>query len=79
MIYEGDDWSLEEEITSGAPQESRVGPLTWNGMYDDFLPLDLLSGTSIISFADDALVVCAAEDVGVLELWIIENLCQKNR
>ena len=70
MIYEGDKWSLQEEIKCGAPQGSRVGPLVWNVMYDDFLRMDVPAGTSIVSFADDALVVCAAEDVGILELRI---------
>ena len=27
VIYEGDKWSLKEEMTCGAPQGSRVGPL----------------------------------------------------
>ena len=48
MIYEGDKWSLKEEMTCGAPQGSRVGPLVWNVMYDDFLRMDLPAGTSII-------------------------------
>ena len=30
VMYEGDKWSLEEEMTCGAPQGSRVGPLVWN-------------------------------------------------
>ena len=62
-------------MTRGAPQASRVGPLVWNVMYDDFLRLELSTGTSIIGFADDALV-CAAEDVGILELRINESLWQ---
>ena len=48
VIYEGDKWSLKEEMTCGAPQGSRVGPLVWNVMYDDFLRMDLPAGTSII-------------------------------
>ena len=52
MIYEGDKWSLKEEMTCGAPQEPRVEPLIWNVMYDDFLRMDLPAGTSIIGFAD---------------------------
>ena len=79
MIYEGDKWSLTEEITCGAPQGSQVGPLVWNVMYDDFLRLDLPAGTSIIGFADDALVVCATEDVGILELMINESLRRAKR
>ena len=43
-------------------------------MYDDFLRMDLPSGTSIIGFADDALVVCAADNVGILELRINDSL-----
>ena len=36
--------------------------------------MDLPAGTSIIGFADDALVVCAADSVGILELSINETL-----
>ena len=46
VIYEGDKWSLKEEMTCGAPQGSRVGPLVWKVMYDDFLRMDLPVGTS---------------------------------
>ena len=65
VIYEGDKWSLIEEMTCGAPQGSRVGPLAGNVMYDDFLRLGLPARTSIIDFADDALVACAAESMKV--------------
>ena len=74
VICEGDKWSLKEEMTCGIPQRSRVGPLVWNVMYDDFLRMDLPAGTSIIGFAEDALVVCAADSVGILELRINEIL-----
>ena len=74
VICEGDKWSLKKEMTCGAPQGSQVGPLVWNVMYDDFLRMDLPAGTSIIGFADDALVVCAADDVRILELRINESL-----
>ena len=48
-------------------------------MYVDFLRLDLPAGTSIIGFADDALVVCAAEDVKILELRMNESLWRAKR
>ena len=78
VIYEGEKWSLKEEITCGDLQGSRVGPRVWNVMYDDFLCMDLPAGTSIISFADDTLVVCAA-DVKILELRINDSLWQAKR
>ena len=74
VIYEGDKWSLKEEMKCGAPQGSRMGPLVWNVMFNDFLRMDLSTGTSIIDFADDALVVCAADDVKFLELRINDSL-----
>ena len=43
-------------------------------MYGDFLHMDLPARTSVIGFADDAFVVCAAEDVRILELKINESL-----
>ena len=79
VICVGDKWFLKEEVTRGDPQGSRVGPLFWNVMYDDFLRMDLPGGTSIIGFADDALVVCAADDVRILELRINESLRRAKR
>ena len=79
VIYEGDKWSLKEEMTCGTPQGSRVGPLVWNIMYDDFLRIILPAGTSIVGFADDALVVCTTDDVRILELRINESLWRVKR
>ena len=66
-------------MTCGAPQGPRVGPLVWNVMYDDFLRLDLPTGIRIIGFADDPLVVLAANDVRILELRINESLWRIKR
>ena len=79
VIYEGDKWSLKEEMTCGAPQGLRVDPLVWNVMYDDFLRMYLPAGTSIIGFADDTLVVCTVDDVRILELRINESLWRAKR
>ena len=79
VIFEGDKWSFEEEMTYGAPQGSWVVLLVWNVMYDDFLRMDLPAGTSIIGFADYALVVCAADDVKILELRINDSLWRVKR
>ena len=79
MIYEAEKWSLKEEMTCVAPQGSRMGPLVWNVMYDDFLRMDLPAGTSIVGCADDALVVYAADDVRILELRINESLWRAKR
>ena len=72
VIYEGEKWSLQDEMTCGVPQGSWVGPLVWNVMY-------LPDGTSIIGFANDTLVVCAAGDVKILELKINDSLWRAKR
>ena len=41
--------------------------------------MDLPAGTCIVGFADDALVVCSADDVGILELRINESLWRAKR
>ena len=51
----------------------------WSLKDDDFLRMDLSAGTSIIGFADDALVVCAADDVGILEPRVNDSLWQEKR
>ena len=79
VIYESNKWYLKDEMTFGTPQGSRVSPLVWNHMYDDFLRMDLPAETSLVGFADDALVVCAADDVRILELRINESLWQAKR
>ena len=48
-------------------------------MHDDFLCMDLPAGTTVIGFADEALVVCATEDVGILKLRINETLWRAKR
>ena len=48
-------------------------------MFGDFLRMDLPAGTGVIGFADDALVVSANEDVGILKLRINENLWRAKR
>ena len=34
VIYQGDKWSLKEEMACSTPYGLRVGPLIWNVMYD---------------------------------------------
>ena len=79
VIYAGDKWPLIEEMICGAPQGSRLGPLVWNVMNEDFLPMDLPAGASIVGFADDALVVCTADDVRILDLRINGSLWREKR
>ena len=66
-------------MTCGAPQGSRVDPFVWNVMYDDLLRMDLPAGTTIVKYADDALVVCAADDVRILELKSNQSLWRVKR
>lgn len=79
VVYEGDSWTVKEEMTCGAPQGSRIGPIIWNITYDDFLKMDLPEATELVGFADDTLIVCAADNVDILELRINESLRRAKR
>lgn len=74
VVYEGNTCHLVEEMTCGAPQGSKVGPFVWNVMYDDFLRMVLPEDTSIFCFADDAIIVCSAEDPEILGIRVNESL-----
>ena len=65
--------------TKGMCGTVRVEPFVCNIMYDDFLRMDLPAGGSITGFADDALVVCAVYDVGILALRVNKSLRRAKR
>ena len=62
-----DDYLTDRWVIYQDNKWSRVGALVWNAMYNDFLRFDLPAVTNTIGIADDALVMCAAEDVRILE------------
>jgi len=65
---------LEVCITGGVPQGSVVGPLLWNITYDEVLKLRLPSGTELLGFADDTLVVSSGKSIPELEERVNEAL-----
>ena len=75
-VMELPDWSVEYgqpcishkgdvryNITEGVPQESVLGPLLWNVMYDGILRLKLSANAEIIGIADDIAIVLVAETI----------------
>ncbi|CAH2019009.1 unnamed protein product [Acanthoscelides obtectus] len=79
ITYDTETWSMCEQMTCGAPQGSRIGPLLWNVMYDDFLRMELPEDTSIVGFADDAIMVSAAASVEVLGIKVNDSLSRAKR
>lgn len=51
------DQKVEIQVSCGVPQGSVIGPFLWNLAYDRVLHLQLPSGSSLIGFADDTLVI----------------------
>lgn len=72
--FEGKEWTIQEEMSCGAPQGSRLGPFFWNLVYDSFLEMKLTRGARIIGFADDAILIVEAENEIQLELRMEENI-----
>ena len=74
LIIEGDKWQLEEEVTCGAPQGSKLGPFLWNIVYDGLLETKWPERTSMVGFADDAIIISGAENPEVLGIRVNESL-----
>lgn len=72
--FEGKEWFIQEEMSCGAPQGSRLGPFFWNLVYDSFLEMKLTRGARIIGFADDAILIVEAGNEIQLELRMEENI-----
>uniref|UniRef100_A0A6V7LDP4 Reverse transcriptase domain-containing protein n=1 Tax=Bracon brevicornis TaxID=1563983 RepID=A0A6V7LDP4_9HYME len=61
LMYETEHGQRSYRITGGVPQGSVLGPLLWNGMYDEMLKLKLPRRAEIVAFADDAGLVIVAK------------------
>ena len=80
-LHRGDDVEEDSRLPvadDGRLSEQQVGDIRERQMVSQ-RRYDMWCGTSIIGFADDALVVCAAEDVRIVEpringsLWRIKR------
>lgn len=52
-------------VSCGVPQRSVLGPLLWNLACNEVLCAALLSGSSVICYADDTLVLVGSEGGGL--------------
>lgn len=74
VLFHEDNVKVDYEMTGGAPQGSKIGPVLWNVMYDSFLEMELPDNTKIIGFADDAMVICASKNTKDLEVVVNDSL-----
>jgi hypothetical protein len=58
---------LERAVNKGCPQGSCLGPAMWNIFYNTLLNLKFKSGTKIIAFADDLILLTRGKSVSELE------------
>ena len=74
-----DAFVLEEDVTCGVPQGSRLGPVLWNVMYDKLLRIETPIDSQLIGYADDTLIICHSDNVDILEMKVNETLFRVNR
>jgi hypothetical protein len=54
-------------VTKGCPQECCLGPGMWNIFYNSVLNVPFTSGTKIIAFADDLIILTRVKSVSEFE------------
>lgn len=57
-------------VTRGCPQGSACGPGLWIILYDEILQAILPDGCELLSFADDLVLICWADNIEALELKV---------
>ncbi|CAB0039258.1 unnamed protein product [Trichogramma brassicae] len=60
LDYDTEDGPESYRVTAGVPQESVLGPILWNVMYDAVLRLNFGGNVKIVGFADDIALVAVA-------------------
>ena len=58
---------IEKAVSKGCPQGSCLGPGMWNIFYNQLLNLKFTSGTKIIAFADDLIILTRGKSVSEIE------------
>jgi hypothetical protein len=77
--------TIERAVSKGVPQESCLGPGMWNIFYNSLLNLTFLSGTKIVAFADDLLLltrgksVREVENIANIELKKVSRWAKENK
>ena len=59
--------TIERAVSRGAPQGACLGPGIWNIFYNSLLNLTFTSGTKIVAFADDLLLLARGKSVSEVE------------
>lgn len=79
IIFTGDQWVIEDEMTAGAPQGSRLGPFLWTMVFDSLLTARMPRGTKLIGFADDTIIVVLGREIEILRIRVDESLYRVRR
>ncbi|CAD7084849.1 unnamed protein product [Hermetia illucens] len=74
LWYNTDDGPKKYVVSAGIPQNSVLGPLLWNIMYNDVFKLPFSEEATVVGCADDIALVVIAKHLEDAELYSSEAI-----
>ena len=69
-------YRIERNVTKGCPQGSCCGPGFWNVLYNDLLNMKYSSHTTLITFADDLIILTYGKTISEAEAHANSDLAK---
>lgn len=85
VVFRTENGTVRRETNKGCPQESLLGPVLWNLIFDDLLRKIERAGFNVVAYADDAVIMVKGktrlelEEKGQHIINLIDDWCYEHK